>query len=134
MLQQMRWLPIGVHQLAQVRCAVINGDLNERLGMYREPPQAKPIEVVVTSYPTDLQIATSGFSTLPSWSAQLWPAIYALFRKLHYHFALKASPNLRLLSFLTHTGKRQPSKTVPEPATHWVKGSLATCQDRAAAG
>jgi hypothetical protein len=36
--QQMRWSPIGVDLLAQVRCAVINGDLVERLARY-EPPR-----------------------------------------------------------------------------------------------
>lgn len=36
--QQMRWSPIGVHLLAQVRCAVINGDLVESLTRY-EPPK-----------------------------------------------------------------------------------------------
>ncbi|TCG07444.1 hypothetical protein BZM27_19040 [Paraburkholderia steynii] len=35
--QQMRWSPIGAHLLAQVRCAVINGDLVQRLARY-EPP------------------------------------------------------------------------------------------------
>ncbi|SIT44913.1 conserved hypothetical protein [Paraburkholderia ribeironis] len=39
--QQMRWSPIGVHLLAQVRCAVINGDLVERLARY--VPQRKPL-------------------------------------------------------------------------------------------
>lgn len=39
--QQMRWSPIGAHLLAQVRCAVINGDLAERLARY-EPPR-KPL-------------------------------------------------------------------------------------------
>ena len=31
MRQQMRWSPIGAHLLAQVRCAVINGDLVQDL-------------------------------------------------------------------------------------------------------
>ncbi|BFG79904.1 hypothetical protein PTKU46_79380 [Paraburkholderia terrae] len=39
--QQMRWSPIGVHLLAQVRCDVINGDLVESLTGY-EPPK-KPL-------------------------------------------------------------------------------------------
>jgi hypothetical protein len=39
--QQMRWSPIGAHLLAQVRCAVINGDLVQRVARY-EPPR-KPL-------------------------------------------------------------------------------------------
>lgn len=35
--QQTRWSPIGAHLLAQVRCAVINGDLVQRLARYEEP-------------------------------------------------------------------------------------------------
>ena len=35
--QQMRWSPQGVHLQAQLRCAVINGDLVERLARYRKP-------------------------------------------------------------------------------------------------
>jgi hypothetical protein len=35
--QQMRWSPQGVHLLAQWRCAVINGDLVERLARYEKP-------------------------------------------------------------------------------------------------
>lgn len=35
--QQMRWSPHGVHLLAQVRCAFINGDLVERLARYEKP-------------------------------------------------------------------------------------------------
>jgi hypothetical protein len=35
--QQMRWSPQGVHLLAQLRCAVINGDLVERLARYKKP-------------------------------------------------------------------------------------------------
>jgi hypothetical protein len=33
-LQQMRWTPRGAHFLAQVRCAVLNGDAVERLNAY----------------------------------------------------------------------------------------------------
>jgi hypothetical protein len=33
--QQMRWTPRGAHLLAQVRCAVINGDLASTLAAYR---------------------------------------------------------------------------------------------------
>ena len=33
--QQMRWTPRGAHLLAQVRCAVINGDLAAKLAAYR---------------------------------------------------------------------------------------------------
>jgi hypothetical protein len=28
--QQMRWTPRGAHLLAQVRCAVLNGDISEK--------------------------------------------------------------------------------------------------------
>ena len=44
--QQMRWSPIGVHLLAQVRCAVINGDLAERLARYEPPRKPLSREVV----------------------------------------------------------------------------------------
>lgn len=43
--QQMRWSPTGVHLLAQVRCAVINGDLRERLEVFRRRPPAISLEV-----------------------------------------------------------------------------------------
>ena len=39
--QQMRWSPIGAHLLAQVRCAVINGDLVQRVARYE--PRRKPL-------------------------------------------------------------------------------------------
>ncbi|MFD1560431.1 hypothetical protein ACFSHT_33110 [Paraburkholderia silviterrae] len=45
--QHMRWSPRGVHLLAQVRRAVINGDLHERIEMIRRRPKAIPIEVAV---------------------------------------------------------------------------------------
>jgi hypothetical protein len=45
--QQMRWSPRGVHLLAQVRCAAINGDLNERLAMFRRRVEDIPLEVAV---------------------------------------------------------------------------------------
>ena len=32
--QQMRWTPRGAHLLAQVRCAVLNGDAAEKLNAY----------------------------------------------------------------------------------------------------
>ncbi len=44
--QQMRWSPNGVHLLAQVRCAVINGDLIERLARYEPPTEPRSREVV----------------------------------------------------------------------------------------
>ncbi|AGW90031.1 hypothetical protein N234_08310 [Ralstonia pickettii DTP0602] len=44
--QQMRWSPNGVHLLAQVRCAVINGDLVERLARYEPPTEPRSREVV----------------------------------------------------------------------------------------
>ena len=34
--QQMRGSPRGAHLLAQVRCAVVNGDLSERLALFRQ--------------------------------------------------------------------------------------------------
>ena len=34
--QQMCWSPPGAHLLAQVRCAVVNGDLSERLALFRQ--------------------------------------------------------------------------------------------------
>ena len=45
--QQMRWSPRGAHLLAQVRCAVINGDLDERLEMIRQRPKPLSLEVAV---------------------------------------------------------------------------------------
>jgi hypothetical protein len=43
--QQMRWSPRGAHLLAQVRCAVINGDLSKRLALFRQRMNALPTEV-----------------------------------------------------------------------------------------
>ncbi len=43
--QQMRWSPRGPHLLAQVRCAVINGDLSERLALFRQRMNELPAEV-----------------------------------------------------------------------------------------
>lgn len=43
--QQIRWSPRGAHQLAQVRCAVINGDLKERLTAFRQRMKELPAEV-----------------------------------------------------------------------------------------
>jgi hypothetical protein len=44
--QQMRWSSRGAHLLAQVRCAVINGDLNERLTLFRQRMKELPADVV----------------------------------------------------------------------------------------
>ncbi len=44
--QQLRWSPNGVHLLAQVRCAVINGDLVQRLARYEPPTEPRSREVV----------------------------------------------------------------------------------------
>jgi hypothetical protein len=41
----MRWSPRGAHLLAQVRCAVINGDLKERLTAFRLRMKELPAEV-----------------------------------------------------------------------------------------
>ena len=43
--QQMSWSPRGAHLLAQVRCAVINGDLSERLALFRRRINELPTEV-----------------------------------------------------------------------------------------
>jgi hypothetical protein len=51
--QQMRWSPRGAHLLAQVRCAVINGDLSERLALFRKRMNELPAEVA--AFPGHLQ-------------------------------------------------------------------------------
>jgi hypothetical protein len=43
--QQMRRSSRGAHLLAQVRCAVINGDLNERLTPFRQRMKDLPADV-----------------------------------------------------------------------------------------
>ena len=43
--QQMRWSPHGAHLLAQVRCAVINGELKERLARYEKPKEPLSVEL-----------------------------------------------------------------------------------------
>jgi len=43
--QQMRWSPRGPHLLAQVRCAVVNSDLSERLSLFRQRMNELPAEV-----------------------------------------------------------------------------------------
>ena len=43
--QQMRWSPRGAHLLAQVRCAVINGDLVDRLALFRQRMNELPAAV-----------------------------------------------------------------------------------------
>ena len=43
--QQMRWTPRGAHLLAQVRCAVINGDLATKLAVYRARIDEVPEDV-----------------------------------------------------------------------------------------
>src|ERR1700688_3747576 len=43
--QQMRWAPRGAHLLAQVRCAVVNDDLSERLALFRQRMNELPAEV-----------------------------------------------------------------------------------------
>jgi len=54
--QQMRWSPIGAHLLAQVRCAVINGDLVQRLARY-EPPR-KPLSREAAEFLEQLGLAS----------------------------------------------------------------------------
>jgi hypothetical protein len=41
----MRWSSRGAHLLAQVRCAVINGDPNERLTLFRQRMKELPADV-----------------------------------------------------------------------------------------
>ena len=43
--QHMRWTPRGAHLLAQVRCAVINGDLSAKLGAHRACMNEVPEDV-----------------------------------------------------------------------------------------
>ena len=43
--QQMGWTPRGAHLLAQVRCAVINGDLATKLAVYRAGIDEVPEDV-----------------------------------------------------------------------------------------
>ena len=43
--QHMRWTPRGAHLLAQVRCAVINGDLAAKLAAYRARIDEVPEDV-----------------------------------------------------------------------------------------
>ena len=43
--QHMRWTPRGAHLLAQVRCAVINGDLAAKLAAYRARIDEAPADV-----------------------------------------------------------------------------------------
>jgi hypothetical protein len=41
----MRWSSRAAHLLAQVRCAVINGDLNERHTLFRQRMKELPADV-----------------------------------------------------------------------------------------
>jgi hypothetical protein len=43
----MRWSPRGAHLLAQVRCAVVNSDLSERLALFRQRMNELPAEDTV---------------------------------------------------------------------------------------
>jgi hypothetical protein len=43
--QQMRWSSRAAHLLAQVRCAAINGDLNEGLTLFRQRMKELPADV-----------------------------------------------------------------------------------------
>jgi hypothetical protein len=54
--QQMRWSPIGAHRLAQVRCAVVNGDLVERLARY-EPPR-EPLSHEIAEFIKQFELAS----------------------------------------------------------------------------
>jgi hypothetical protein len=58
--QQMRWTPRGAHLLAQVRCAVINGDLTAKLRAYKaEQTEAEEIPGEVTRFLDLLQRAAA---------------------------------------------------------------------------
>lgn len=61
--QQMRWTPRGAHLLAQVRCAVINGDLNAKLEESRAQCE-EPIGEDVLQFLAELQRAAT--ATTPS--------------------------------------------------------------------
>jgi hypothetical protein len=52
--QQMRWTPRGAHLLAQVRCAVINGDLTAKLREYKAQSE-EPISENVARFLEELQ-------------------------------------------------------------------------------
>ena len=52
--QQMRWTPRGAHLLAQVRCAVINGDLSATL-RERKSQSAEPIPESIARFLEELQ-------------------------------------------------------------------------------
>ena len=67
--QQMRWSPIGAHLLAQVRCAVINGDLVERLARYEIRATKETIVArscrVTGAVRVGIGVTTPRFLTLP---------------------------------------------------------------------
>jgi CHASE2 domain-containing sensor protein len=52
--QQMRWTPRGAHLLAQVRCAVLNGDTAEKLRAF-EAANAYRVEPEVEQFLERLQ-------------------------------------------------------------------------------
>ena len=52
--QQMRWTPRGAHLLAQVRCAVINGDLTAKLREYKAQSE-EPIPENVARFLEEIQ-------------------------------------------------------------------------------
>ena len=56
--QQMRWTPRGAHLLAQVRCAVINGDLTAKLKTYKAQ-QVEKVPEEVTRFLDLLQQAAA---------------------------------------------------------------------------
>jgi hypothetical protein len=55
--QQMRWTPRGAHLLAQVRCAILNGDVAEKLKS-QEAADAYHVEPEVQQFLERLQRAT----------------------------------------------------------------------------
>ena len=52
--QQMRWTPRGAHLLAQVRCAVINGDLTAKLREYKAQSE-EPVPENVARFLEEIQ-------------------------------------------------------------------------------
>ena len=56
--QHMRWTPRGAHLLAQVRCAVINGDLTAKLKTYKAQ-QVENVPEEVTRFLDLLQQAAA---------------------------------------------------------------------------
>ena len=67
-LQQMRWTPRGAHFLAQVRCAVLNGDAADRLNAY-EAAHTYQMDPDVEKF-LGLYVSMNSFSQLVARSRQ----------------------------------------------------------------